>query len=135
MEYPHNEKIIPKSSLISIIIDKEEFLRAVKLAAVFARESANIVKIKIIEGWITLKAESGQSGSQETRVDAKIIAKGPELAEWEISFNYKFLEDFIGSVKGEEIKMEFTTPDKAGVFLDTSTSDYLHLIMPVRVQG
>jgi len=137
-EYPDYEKIIPKNSRISVLIDKEEFLRAVKLAAVFARESANIVKIKLLEGGISVRAESGQSGSQETRVDAKIessFAKASKDSEFEISFNFKFLEDFIGSVKGEEIKMEFTTSDKAGVFLDTSTPDYLHLIMPVRVQG
>ena len=135
-EYPDYEKIIPKSSLISIIIDKEEFLRAVKLAAVFARESANIVKIKIVDDGITVRAESSASGSQETKVEAKIESGNVnQESGFEISFNFKFLEDFIGSVKGEEIKMEFTTPDKAGVFLDTSTPDYLHLIMPVRVQG
>lgn len=132
-EYPDYEKIIPKSALVTVLIDKDEFLRAVKLAAVFARESANIVKIKLAEGSISVSAESGQSGSQETKVDAKVeIEKGKGF---EISFNYRFLEDFIASVKGEEVKMEFTTSDKAGVFLDTSAPDYLHLIMPVRVQG
>ena len=50
-EYPDFEKIIPKSSNISVRLDKEEFLRAVKLASVFARESANIIKIKLSKNY------------------------------------------------------------------------------------
>ena len=127
-EYPDFEKIIPKSSTIKVLIDKEEFLRAVKLASIFARDAGNIVKLKIMDDHIKVSAESGQSGSQETKVDAKV--EGPEL---EIAFNYKFIEDFLHSVQGEEVKMEFSTVDKAGVFTDSSDSNYLHLIMPVKV--
>ena len=137
-EYPDFEKIIPKSSNISVRLDKEEFLRAVKLASVFARESANIVKLSLLKDSVKVLAESGTSGNQEMEVEAKV--ENPESSsgsakEWVISFNYRFLEEFLHSVMGEEVKMEFTTTDKAGVFTDTSDPDYLHLIMPVRVQG
>lgn len=134
-EYPDFEKIIPKSSTSKVLLDKEEFLRAVKLASIFARDAGNIVKLKISKDSVKVSAESGQSGSQETKVDAK--AEGPELdsgsKELEIAFNYKFLEDFLHSVKGEEIKMEFSSTNAAGVFTDSSDSSYLHLIMPVKV--
>lgn len=134
-EYPDFEKIIPKELPIKVLVDKEEFLRAVKLASIFARESANIVKIKLSKDSIKVSAESGSAGSQETNVDAKITAEGPELAEWEIAFNFKFLEDFIHSVTGEEIKMEFSGVSTAAVFTDSTDGNYLHLIMPVKVQG
>jgi DNA polymerase-3 subunit beta len=132
-EYPDYEKIIPKSSTTKVLVDKEELLRAVKLASIFAREAANVVKFKIGKESVKITAESGQSGSQETKIDAKVIAEGPEPVEWEVAFNYKFVEDFLHSVVGEEVKMEFSTIDKAGVFTDTSDSSYLHLIMPVKV--
>lgn len=133
-EYPDFEKILPKSAQLSILTDKEEFLRAVKLASVFARDAANVVKIKVLKDKIKVSAESGQSGSQEASVDMK--TEGSRLAEgFEISFNYRFLEDFLHSARGEEIKMEFSSQTAPGVFLDTSDSSYLHLIMPVRVQG
>lgn len=131
-EFPDYEKIIPKSANIKISVDKEDFLRAVKLAGIFARDNSNIVKIKTLKDSIKLLAQSSATGNQETKIEAKV--EGGEK-DFEISFNYRFVEDFIGSVKGEEIRMEFTTQDKAGVFLDPSNENYLHLIMPVRVQG
>lgn len=129
-EYPDFEKIIPKSSSISVRLDKEDFLRAVKLASIFARDAANIVKIKLLKDSVKVLAESSTSGSQETQVEAKVEG---EVKDFEIAFNFRFLEEFLHSIKGEEVKMEFTTTDKAGVFIDSSDPEYLHLIMPVRV--
>lgn len=136
--FPDYEKIIPKTSSHKVLVDKEDFLRAVKLASIFARDNANIVKIGIRNEEIVIRAESSAAGNQETKIEAKITAEGPERpggVEWEIAFNYKFLEDFIGSVGGEEIVMQFSEVDKPGVFLDPSSPDYLHLIMPVKIQG
>lgn len=134
-DYPDFEKIIPSQSNIKVILDKEEFLRAVKLASIFARESANVVKIKILKDSLKVSAESGQAGSQETKVDAKVEGEASDInsGKFEIAFNYRYLEDFLHSVVGEEVEMNFLNPTSAGVFRDTSDSDYLHLIMPVRV--
>lgn len=129
-DYPDFEKIIPKNTPIKILVDKEDFLRAVKLASIFARDAANVVKIKVLKESLKVVAESGQSGSQETKIDAKVEGLTPDF---EISFNYRFLEDFVHSVKGEEVKMEFSTTTTAGIFTDSSDPNYLHLIMPVRV--
>jgi DNA polymerase III subunit beta len=131
-DYPDFEKIIPKTSFITVRTDKEEMLRAVKLAAIFAREAANIVKFKFFKDSVKVLAESGSSGSQETDIEAKIEG---DIKDFEIAFNFRFLEEFLHSVIGDEVKMEFTTPDKAGVFTDSSDPNYLHLIMPVKVQS
>ncbi len=133
-DYPDFEKIIPKSSNIVIRMDKNEFMQAVKVASVFAREASNIIKLKIFNDYVLIGAESGTSGSQETKVDLKVDKSESEIKNWEIAFNYRFLEEFLHSVVGEEIKIEFTTGDKAGVFVDPKDVDYLHLIMPVRIQ-
>ncbi len=129
-EFPDYVKIIPKSSSIKVRADKEEFLRAVKLSSVFARDSANIVKIKIMKDSIKLSAESSQVGNQETVIDAK--TEGEPI---EISFNYKFLEDFLRVVEGEEVVMEFNNASSPGVFTDPKDTNFLHLIMPVKIQG
>ncbi|MFH1971544.1 MAG: DNA polymerase III subunit beta [Patescibacteria group bacterium] len=129
-EFPDYEKIIPKSSSIKINTDKDEFLRAVKLASIFARDSANIVKVEVGKDSLTLSAESQSSGSQKTKIDAKV--DGGEL---EIAFNYRFLEEFTHSIKGEEIQMQFSNSNAPGIFSDPKDLEYLHLIMPVKVQG
>lgn len=132
-EFPDYEKIIPKSSSIKVRLDKEELLRAVKLASVFARDSANIVKIKVKKDSIRLAAESSQAGNQEMEVEAKTDGDLPAEG-FEISFNYKFLEEFLRAIEGEEVRMEFADSSSPGVFTDPKDPDFLHLIMPVKIQ-
>jgi DNA polymerase-3 subunit beta len=132
-EYPDFEKIIPKEFLIKTFVDKEELLRAVKLSSVFARESANMVKVVLEKDIVKLIAEGSGSGSQETKVDAKV--EGLEKKGFEIAFNYRFLEDFLRTTKGKEIQMEFSKPDSSGVFRDTEDLKYIHLVMPVKIQS
>lgn len=131
-QFPDFKKIIPKTSNYKISLDKEEFLQAVKLASVFARDSANVVKLAIKKDSILISAESKQSGSQEMSVDAKVEGDKSKL---EIAFNYRFLEDFLNFVKGEDVQVELSNANAPGVFTDPKDSNYLHLIMPVRLQG
>ena len=133
-EFPNFEKIIPKESTIKITLDKEELLRGVKLASIFARENANIVKFLIKKETLVVFAESPSSGKQETEIEAK-VETGANLNNFEIAFNYRFLEEFLHSIKGEEIKIELNDASSPGVFMDTKDPNYLHLIMPVRIQG
>ena len=79
---------------------------------------------------IKLSAESSQVGSQETVIDAKV--EGEPI---EILFNYKFLEDFLRVVTGEEVVMEFNNAGSPGVFTDPKDPNFLHLIMPVKIQN
>ncbi|MFZ5932689.1 MAG: DNA polymerase III subunit beta [Patescibacteria group bacterium] len=130
-EFPDYERIIPKSTLAKVFLDKEELLRAVKLAGVFARESANIIKLNLGKDYVDILAESAASGNQTTRIDAKV--EGEE--KMEVAFNYRFLEEFLHSVKGEEVKLELSGPSSPGVFTDPKDPTFLHLIMPVRIQG
>lgn len=130
-DFPDFEKIIPKESNIKISLDKEELLRAVKLGSIFAREASNVIKINVLKDSLKVTAESGQAGKQETKVDAKISKNG--TSDFEIAFNYRYLEDFLKSVTGEEVEMEFINSTSAGIFRDTSDPNYLHLIMPVKV--
>ena len=130
-EFPDYEKIIPKTSITKISLDREDLLRAVKLSAPFSRDSANIVKIKVLKEGITISAESSSAGSQETKVEAKVEGESKQ----EVAFNYKFLEDLLNCIKGEEVRIELSSTDKAGIFLDPSDENYLHLIMPVKIQG
>lgn len=134
-EFPDFEKIIPKSSKIKVEADKEDILKAVKLAAVFARDSANIVKLSVDKSGLLVSAESARSGSQEMKVDAKVESEETLKNAFEIAFNYRFLEDFLNAAEGESVSFEFSETTAPGVFLDSKDKNFLHLIMPVRIQG
>lgn len=128
-EFPDFGKIIPQNSSIKAEFDREEFLRAVKVSSIFAREQANIVKLKIENGRLIISAETPQVGGNESEVLAK--TEGGEL---EIAFNCRFLLDFLSSTPGEVIIFEANSSLSPGVFKIKGDDSYLHLIMPVRLQ-
>lgn len=130
-EFPDYTKIIPTSHSSRLTLDKTELARATKLAGVFARDSANVVQLVVASKSFNLTSESANAGAGKVAVDAKIDTSHKD--EFVISFNFRFIEEFLASVSGDEVALEFTTTDKPGVFVDTSESDYLHLIMPVKV--
>jgi DNA polymerase-3 subunit beta len=110
-------------------------LRAVKLASVFARDSANILKIQVGKDSLGFSAESSTSGSQKNKIDAKVDWTGPVNDNLEIAFNYHFIEELLHAVSGEELTIEFSSEAAPGVFGDPTDPSFLHLIMPVKIQS
>jgi DNA polymerase III subunit beta len=130
-EFPAVEKIIPTSFKTKVTVDTDLFTQSVKTASLFARGAANIIKIKISQDGLHLSANAPQVGSDEDFVEAKI-----EGEETEIAFNYRFLLDLLAHFSEKEIVFESSGSLSPGVFrLPKVSSSFLHLIMPVRVQG
>jgi DNA polymerase III subunit beta len=131
-EFPDFERIIPKVSKIRVNVDKEEFLRNIKLASVFAKDSANVVKLSIKENSLEINAESQQHGTQKSTLDAKVERDSKD--KFEIAFNYRFLEEVLNVVDSDDVQIEFSEPNSPVLFIDKKDSNYLHIIMPVKLQ-
>ncbi len=129
-EFPEYEKIIPQESETKIIVDKEEFHQSIRMASVFARESANVVKFKISKGKIQISSNAPSVGENKTEVGAKIDGK-----DLEIAFNYRFLLDFLKVLPADEqqVEMEFKQALTPGLFKIPSDETWFHIIMPVKV--
>lgn len=130
-DFPDFERIIPKTSSVKIEVDRQEMLRATKLISVFARDSGNVAKIKVGKDSLTFSAESQSSGSGEEKIDAKVEGETDGLS---IAFNYRFLEELLNSIEADTVEIALTDSNAPGVFKDPKDTNYLHLIMPVRIQ-
>ncbi|MBI2309553.1 DNA polymerase III subunit beta [Candidatus Collierbacteria bacterium] len=124
-DFPPTEKIVPQTFDLSISVNRSELERAVKVAAIFARSAANIIKWKIKNGKLKVSANSPQIGENETILEVE--GKG----EGEMAFNGRYLLDYLGSTDEETINFSMVDSLKPGVF---KSKNYLHVIMPVRVQ-
>lgn len=127
-EFPDYERIIPGDFSARAEFDKEEMQEAVKMCSIFARETANIMKVSITKDKITVSSK-GSLGENTVDVDAKTQGE-----ENEIAFNGRYLLDLLGNVEGERIVFEMTGPLNPGVFKITNDASFLHLIMPIRVK-
>jgi len=129
-EFPDFERIIPKSISVKVNLDKNDFKNAIKTAAVIAREAANVISIKIKDKKVSISATSPKSGETQMSLDAKV--EGEDL---EITYNYRFIEEFLNVAQSDDVVIEFSGNNTPAIFRDTKDPNYLHLIMPVKIQG
>jgi len=126
-DYPPFESVINKPTNITVSLDKEELLKAVKVSAVYAREGGNAVKFIVNSDGLTLFAQSSSVGSQETKVDAKV-----DGGETEISLNYKFVEDLLNVMKSPNINIQLQDSSTPVKFRSDDSDETLHLVMPLK---
>lgn len=126
-EYPSVDKIIPTNFTTRALFDKETLLRAVKSAAVFARDNANIVQIALENQTAMISAQSSQTGQNQIEVSAKVDGDGGEIA-----FNSRFLLEFLTNFPEPEVLFEMTGSLNPGVFRPVKDDSFIHIIMPVR---
>lgn len=127
-EYPNFGRIIPKTFTTRALIEKEPFLQAVRSAAIFARDNANIVRMSLDKQKIVVSANAAQIGKNAVELGAKIDGDGGEIA-----FNSRFLLDFLTNFPEDELLFEMTGSLNSGVFKPVHNDTLLHIIMPVRV--
>jgi DNA polymerase III subunit beta len=126
-KYPPYQKIIPTEKNISVKIDRQDFLRAVKTAAVFSKDAGSIVKLSFGENVLKISSQTASVGENENEIECQ--KEGENL---EVNFNFRYLLDVLSKMSGKEISFETQGEGKSCVFREKETPNFLHLIMPVK---
>lgn len=131
-EFPSYQAVIPSDQTLQVTFSKTGLVQAVKMAAIFARESANIIRWKFSDIDLLVNANSPQIGTNASTVSYT----GADLNGKEIAFNSKYLLELLSHIEGENVVFSMTETLRPGVFYEeNSNKGFLHVIMPVRVQG
>ena len=131
-DFPPFEQILPKSHTTAVMFDRSELMETVRRVSIFARDSANIVKLSCEGEKGVMSANSSTIGSSECEME--VVTEGESL---EVAFNWKYLSELLGVIGEERIRLESEGGLKPGVFKvmkkDKVDESYVHVIMPVRV--
>lgn len=127
--FPAYEQIIPQAPQTTVTVDTDEMVGVVKMASLFAKESADNIKLEFKAGELLAKSVSAQVGDNISRMSAEVT--GPEI---EIAFNAKYLLDFLSAVGEKNVRIGITDRFSAGVLKPGKATDYLYVIMPLRVE-
>jgi len=132
--FPDYRQIIPKTQTTRTVVDTRAFLSAAKIASFFARDAANIVRLKmepgseLTPGQLTVAATSAEVGDNVSQIEAQI--EGQNL---EIAFNAKYLMEVLGVVDAPQVALETTTNSSPGVIKPVGSQDFTHVIMPMHI--
>jgi DNA polymerase-3 subunit beta len=133
-KFPDYRQIIPSSHTSRTVLDTSGFLKAARVSHLFARDSANIVRVEIdpgnelTPGHITLAATSAELGDNVGQLDAMVEGNAVEIA-----FNAKYLIEVLSVVDTAQVALETTSPSSPGVLRLIGDEDFIHVIMPMHL--
>ncbi len=134
-QYPRYEAVIPKTNPNQLTIDRQTFLAAIRRVAVFSSKATHQVRFRIAGQELMLTAEDIDFYN-EAKERLSCSYTGDDM---EIGFNSRFLQDMLSNFECNEIKIEMSAPNRAGILtpvdVENESEDLLMLLMPVMLNA
>jgi DNA polymerase-3 subunit beta len=134
-KFPDFERIIPKEYTTRMLVDNQQFIKAVKLASFFATSNQNFLKLTMelgegsTPGKVVLNANAAELGDNKSEIDALVGGEGGAIA-----MNVKFLTEALTAINTSQVAVEIQTSQNPGVFRPVGNVDYTHVIMPMTMR-
>ena len=128
--YPDYENVIPSANTIKMTIGRVDFLASLRRISIYANKTTHQVRLKITGSELQVSAED-LDFSNEANERLSCEHDGEDI---EIGFNARFLIEMLSNLDTDQIKLNMTAPNKAGVILPEEkdqSEDILMLVMPV----
>ncbi len=129
--YPNYEAVIPTHNPNKLNFDRQSLLNSIKRVAIFANQSTHQVRFKIAGQELQLSAED-LDYANEAKERLSCNYEGDDM---EIGFNSRFFIEMLNNLDQDEIKLEMSAPNRAGILMpvenENKDEDILMLVMPV----
>lgn len=132
--FPDYNAVIPIDNPNLLTVGRTEFLNSLKLIAIYANKTTNQVILTINPGSLNVSAQDLDFSNEATEQLACTYEGNPLT----IGFNAKFLIEMLGVLESDEVKIELSTPTRAGILLPNEQnegSSILMLVMPVMLSN
>ena len=130
-QFPNYRQVIPSTHATRVLAQREELLKATRLASYFARDAANMLRFQVdptSDPPLVITANAAEIGDNTGRVDATVEGQPTTIA-----FNSRFVADALQSLSAPEIALELGGPLAPGVMKIVGDDSYLHVVMPLRI--
>ncbi|MDQ3896408.1 MAG: DNA polymerase III subunit beta [Actinomycetota bacterium] len=126
-EFPNYRQLVPSGYPNRLLVGKEPLLDAVRRVKLLARE-ATPIRLSLRPDGLELTAVTHDVGQAREDLDAKY-----EGSEMVVAFNPEFLIDGVEATPGDDVVLETLDALKPATLRSTEGTDFLYLLMPVRV--
>ena len=134
-KYPNYEAVIPKENPNKLVIDRNQFLSSVRRVAIFSNKTTHQIRLKIAGAELNISAEDiDYSNKAEERLTCDY--QGDDM---QIGFNSRFLLEMLNNLQSDEIQLEMSLPNRAGILTPVDGLDegetVTMLVMPVMINN
>ena len=134
-KYPNYEAVIPKENPNKLTIDRTQFLNSVRRVSIFSNKTTHQIRLKIAGAELNISAEDiDYSNKAEERLSCDY--QGDDM---QIGFNSRFLTEMLNNLSSDEVQLEMSLPNRAGILTPTDGLDegerVTMLVMPVMLNN
>jgi DNA polymerase-3 subunit beta len=130
-KYPNYDAVIPKENPNVLTINRLSFYNSLRRVAIFANKTTHQVRLKVAGTELSVSSED-LDFSNEAHERLKCQYNGDDM---EIGFNSRFLLEMVNNLTSEDINLEMSAPNRAGILIPQDglheSEDILMLVMPV----
>ena len=134
-KYPNYDAVIPKENPNKLTISTKKLLSSIKRVSIYANKTTHQIRLKIAGSELHISSEDLDfSNKAEERLSCEY-----EGTDMEIGFNSKFVIDMLNNIGAEQITIEMSAPNRAGIILPLDGMEEgentLMLVMPVMLNN
>lgn len=134
-KYPNYEAVIPKENPNKLTIDRNQFLNSVRRVSIFSNKTTHQIRLKIAGAELNVSAEDiDYSNKADERLTCDY--QGDDI---QIGFNSRFLLEMLGNLTSDEVSLEMSLPNRAGILTPIDGLDegenITMLVMPVMLNN
>jgi DNA polymerase-3 subunit beta len=132
--FPDYNQIVPKTHNTRTIAGTHDLLQAVKVAFLFARDAANIIRLNLVPGTeltpgqMIVTGTSTEFGDNVSELDVSIEGDAIEIA-----FNARYMIDALSVAGTPQVALETSTSSSPGLIRPIGGDDFLCVIMPMHI--
>ena len=123
--FPDYKVVIPAENPYQMTVNRQDFQAALRRISIFSNKSTNLVTLSISGNELQLTAQDIDF-SQEGNERMTCHYEGEDIT---ISFNARFIIEMLASTTSEEIRLELSTPTKAGLIKPVEQEENEELLM------
>jgi DNA polymerase-3 subunit beta len=126
--FPDYQRVIPQRNDKVMIVERDDFARAVDRVSTISSERGRAVKFALGDGKLTLSVHNPDAGQavEELAVDY-------ESTPIEIGFNARYLLDIVGQLEGDTAVVKLFDAGSPTLIQDREGAPSLYVLMPMRV--
>lgn len=129
-QYPDYEQIIPKQFQSKAVVDREDFMKAVKTASLFSKTGLFDVTLELEneQKRILVKATDATRGANTSDCQAQMSGQDNS-----VTVNFRYLLDGLQAIRSEQVVFEMIDASNPCLITPTGTQEaYRYIVMPIK---
>jgi DNA polymerase III subunit beta len=126
--FPDYNRVIPVNNDKRLVVDKDQFQRAVDRVSTISSDRGRAIKLAIADNRMVLSVNNPESGSATEEIEVDY-----DSAPMDIGFNSRYLLEIAQQLSGDTALIKLADPGSPTIIMDRDGAQALYVLMPLRV--